>query len=267
MVSCEHLVRTFATRAGPFAALDDVSFRVARGEFLAVQGPSGSGKSTLLLALGGMLRPSSGTVAVDGQDPYAMSSAARARFRAAKIGFVFQLFHLVPYLDVRRNILAGLPRVDAAARDRVEELIAELGLSPRAGAAPATLSAGERQRVALARALAKQPPLILADEPTGNLDPDNAAAVFRRLAAYQRAGGTVIVVTHGTDAATHANRVLRLRAGSVEGVATEDAGGERGAASPESRRSERRASPGTPGPDAGVFARRPFHFPSSPSPC
>ena len=197
------------------AGLDDVSFEIARGEFVAIQGPSGSGKSTLLLTLGGMLRPTSGCVSLLGRDLYALSGGARARFRAESLGFVFQLFHLVPYLDVRSNILAGLPTVDAAARARVEALIQGLGLAPRARELPSTLSAGERQRVALARALAKQPPLILADEPTGNLDPENAALVFNRLADYQRGGGTVLVVTHGSDASPHASRVLRLAAGRV----------------------------------------------------
>ena len=197
------------------AGLDDVSFEIARGEFVAIQGPSGSGKSTLLLTLGGMLRPTSGCVSLLGRDLYALSGGARARFRAESLGFVFQLFHLVPYLDVRSNILAGLPTVDAAARARVESLIQGLGLAPRARELPSTLSAGERQRVALARALAKQPPLILADEPTGNLDPENAALVFNRLADYQRGGGTVLVVTHGSDASPHASRVLRLAAGRV----------------------------------------------------
>lgn len=215
MVSCTHVVKRFAGRGGQVAGLDDVSFEIARGEFVAIQGPSGSGKSTLLLTLGGMLRPTSGGVSILGQDLYALSGSARARFRAESLGFVFQLFHLVPYLDVRSNILAGLPTLDAAARERVESLIHGLGLAPRARELPSTLSAGERQRVALARALAKQPPLILADEPTGNLDPENAALVFSRLAEYQRGGGTVLVVTHGSDATPHASRVLRLAAGRV----------------------------------------------------
>jgi len=224
MVSCDHLVRTFATGNGTVAALDGVSFRIERGEFVAIRGASGSGKSTLLLALGGMLRPTSGTVTIDGQDPYGLSAGARTRFRASRIGFVFQLFHLVPYLDVRQNVLAGVPRPDADARARVERLIDELGLGPRAGARPSTLSAGERQRVALARALAKQPPVILADEPTGNLDPANAGVVFRRLADYQRAGGTVLVVTHGTDATPHATRTLHLDHGRLAAPRATDAG-------------------------------------------
>ena len=215
MVHCQHLVKAFAGRSGAVSGLDDVSLEIAKGEFVAIQGPSGSGKSTFLLSIGGMLSPSSGSVTVAGIDPYALSGAARARFRAANIGFVFQLFHLMPYLDVRQSIASGLFRADAASRARVEALISELGLASRARELPSTLSAGERQRVALARALVKEPPLILADEPTGNLDPENAALVFRRLVAYRQGGGTVLVVTHGADAAPHATRVLSLQAGRL----------------------------------------------------
>lgn len=215
MVTCTHIVRQFQARSGEVAALSGVSFDLAAGEFLVIQGPSGSGKSTLLMTLGGMLRPTSGSVTVAGVDPYVLPPFARSRFREHSIGFVFQLFHLVPYLNVRQNILAGLLHRDPADLARVDALIGELGLGPRAGEMPGTLSAGERQRVALARALAKQPPVILADEPTGNLDPDNAAIVFRHLAAYKEAGGTVIVVTHGNDASAHATRTLRLAAGRI----------------------------------------------------
>ncbi len=215
MLTCHTLVKTFAARSGKIVGLDGVSFELGRGEFLVIHGPSGSGKSTLLLTLGGMLRPSSGSLTLLGRDPYALSPSDRTRFRAESIGFVFQLFHLVPYLDVRQNILAGLPKKDPAEAERADALISELGLESRATEFPGTLSAGERQRVALARALVKRPALILADEPTGNLDPENAARVFQRLAAYRQAGGTVIVVTHGLDAAPHASRVLRLESGRI----------------------------------------------------
>lgn len=215
MLTCNNLVRQFKARSGEVAALSGVSFELAAGEFLVIQGPSGSGKSTLLMALGGMLRPTSGSVTVAGVDPYVLPPFARSRFREHSIGFVFQLFHLVPYLNVRQNVMAGLMHRDASGRARVDALIHEFGLVPRARELPATLSAGERQRVALARALAKQPPVILADEPTGNLDPDNAAIVFRHLSAYKEAGGTVVVVTHGNDASAHATRTLRLAAGRI----------------------------------------------------
>jgi len=214
MVTCAQVTRTFATRAGRIVGLVEVSFHINPGEFVVLQGPSGSGKSTLLLTLGGMLRPSSGTVTVAGTDLYALSSGARARVRAAQIGFVFQLFHLVPYLTVHQNILAGLTSAQAREnRDRVDALITELGLTERRRTLPGTLSAGERQRVALARALVRRPPLILADEPTGNLDPANAALVFQHLGRYRQEGGTVLVVTHGQEATSHATRILRLEAG------------------------------------------------------
>ena len=216
MITCEHVTRNFATRPGGVAGLLDVSVHINASEFVVLHGPSGSGKSTLLLAIGGMLRPESGTVSVRGKDLYALSAAARARFRAARMGFVFQLFHLVPYLTVRQNVLAGMTPAQArAASAQIDELLFELGLGERRNALPGTLSAGERQRAALARAMARKPPLILADEPTGNLDPANAVVVFQHLDRYRRAGGTVLVVTHGNDAAPYATRTLRLEAGRL----------------------------------------------------
>jgi putative ABC transport system ATP-binding protein len=215
VITCSHLTRRFTTRSNGVAGILDASLEIAPGEFVVVQGPSGSGKSTLLLTLAGMLRPDSGKLVVDGVDPYALSTGDRARFRARSIGFVFQLFHLVPYLDVRHNILAGLPSNDPAMRSRVEDWIRELGLTDRQHAFPTTLSAGERQRVALARALAKQPPIILADEPTGSLDPANSTTVFNHLDTFRRAGGTVVVVTHGRDAHPHATRIVQLDSGRI----------------------------------------------------
>jgi ABC-type lipoprotein export system ATPase subunit len=220
MIVCEQIERRFPGPTGEVLALAGVSLSIARGEFVVVQGPSGCGKSTLLLAVGGMQRPSSGRVLFDGSDLYALPAPARNRVRAASIGFVFQLFHLLPYLTVRENVLAGLPpgRHITHTAPGVDALLQQLGLQARAQARPGTLSAGERQRVALARALIKRPAVILADEPTGNLDPANAAEVFRHLAAYHQAGGTVVVVTHGPDAAPYAGRTLRLADGRLVDV-------------------------------------------------
>lgn len=217
MIVCEHIERRFPGATGEVLALAGLDLSIARGEFVVVKGPSGCGKSTLLLALGGMQRPSAGRVLFDGTDLYALPAPARNRVRAERIGFVFQLFHLMPYLTVRENVLAGLPPGSRAAdfTTCADELLQELGLQSRAQARPGTLSAGERQRVALARALIKKPAVILADEPTGNLDPANAAEVFRHLAAYRQDGGTVVVVTHGNDAAPHASRTIQLVAGRL----------------------------------------------------
>jgi putative ABC transport system ATP-binding protein len=217
MITCDDVSREFITRQGRVQGLDQVRLNVARGEFVTIKGASGSGKSTLLLTLGGMQRPTQGSVRIDGSEVYALSPADRARFRARSIGFVFQLFHLLPYLDTLENVLTGLPPgSDAVAgRKSAVTLLEQLGLAERAHHQPATLSAGERQRVALARALLKKPPVILADEPTGNLDPGNAAAVFEHLAHYHQTGGTVVVVTHGTDADRFANRTFHIANGRL----------------------------------------------------
>ena len=202
--------------AGPVPALTGASLQVAAGEFVAIQGPSGCGKSTLLLAAGGLLRPDAGRVRVAGQDPYALSPEKRATFRAAHIGFVFQQFYLVPYLSVLDNILAptlALARPDA--RTRAADLIARFGLAARQHHVPEQLSVGERQRTALARALLNQPQLLLADEPTGNLDGDNAGVVLDALAGFAREGGAVLLVTHDRNAAGRAGRTVRMEGGKA----------------------------------------------------
>ena len=192
-------------------ALDGVDLCLAGGEFLAVQGPSGSGKSTLLLIAGGLLTPSSGRVLFEGQDVYALTAEARTRWRAENVGFVFQQFHLIPYLNVRENILApALGRTANDDRSRAEELIERFGLGNRRDHVPAALSTGERQRVALARALLHRPKLLFCDEPTGNLDEQNGAAVIDCLAEFQRDGGAVFLVTHYGLAAARAGRRVQL---------------------------------------------------------
>ena len=216
MIRLEKVAKTYRTPAGPVRSLDGVDLRVAPGEFLVLQGPSGCGKTTLLLTIGGMLRPSAGQVWVENRDLYALSPGERACFRARTIGFVFQMFHLVPYLNVLENVLlAASPKPEGAVLTRARDLLARLGLEPRLGHKPEALSTGERQRTAIARALLNQPKLILADEPTGNLDPENSAAVFGHLARFHRGGGTVVVVTHGDGAHAFADRVVELRAGAV----------------------------------------------------
>ncbi len=214
MLQIEQLRKQYAGPAGAVPALDGVDLDVASGEFVAVHGRSGCGKSTLLLACGGLLLPGAGRVRIAGSDLYGLGGEARARFRAAHIGFVFQQFHLIPYLDVLDNVLAAsLARRAPGARRRAAELIERFGLASRCRHVPGALSTGERQRVGLARALMNAPKLLLADEPTGNLDPENAALVLDALVQCAADGGAVLLVTHDASAAARASRVLRMEAG------------------------------------------------------
>ncbi|MBT3268020.1 ABC transporter ATP-binding protein [Candidatus Poribacteria bacterium] len=206
-------------RRGPSAvgALLDVSFSAHAGEYVVVNGASGCGKSTLLMALGGMLRPTRGAVTVNGTDVYAATTSERAAFRAGNIGFVFQMFHLVPYLSVLDNVLLASR---GAHRERAAALVDSVGLTDRQTHRPAELSAGERQRAAIARALVNEPPVILADEPTGSLDPENETAVLDILASYHSAGGTLVLVTHGSAALTYCDRHVRMASGRIESEET-----------------------------------------------
>jgi len=214
MVTLESVTKTYRAAARQVAALSKVSLEIERGEFVVVCGPSGSGKTTLLMTIAGMLRPTQGRVGVDHKDIYALDIRERARFRAQSIGFVFQMFHLVPYLNVVENVLlAG----DSDQTARAKELLRQLGLAERLWHDPSQLSAGEKQRVAIARALLNRPQIILADEPTGNLDCENASVVLSHLSDYHRAGGTVILATHGDQVRQYANRTISLRDGLVTG--------------------------------------------------
>jgi ABC-type lipoprotein export system ATPase subunit len=216
MIALRELDKTYRSRRREVRALRNIELEIRTGEFAVIRGPSGCGKTTLLLALGGMLRPTRGAVVVDNRDLYALSTRERALFRANRIGFVFQMFHLVPYLTVLENIQLALSGpADNQDVSRGQSLLAELGLSSRSTHLPEELSAGERQRAAVARALYHRPDFLLADEPTGNLDPENAGEVFRHLDAFNRRGGTVVVVTHGSGADPFADRVLYLRDGAL----------------------------------------------------
>jgi len=202
MITCKQVTKRF----GEVTALAPLDLAVELGEFVAVKGASGCGKTTLLLTLGGMLRPSGGTVNFDGRNLYDQPPAARAEYRAKEVGFVFQMFHLVPYLSVVENVQLAARNGSSAA-----DLLEQFGLSHRFTHTPGELSAGERQRVALARALVNEPRLILADEPTGNLDPENDRQVFEHLSSFHQGGGTVIVVTHGSTADEFADRIVELK--------------------------------------------------------
>jgi ABC-type lipoprotein export system ATPase subunit len=216
MLEFKNISKWFEGPEGRVTALDEVSFSISPGEFLAVRGPSGCGKTTLLLTAGGLLRPSTGQVSLDDQDPYVLSSEMRSRMRARKIGFVFQQFHLIPYLTVRQNIMApSLALPGDQAEQRTQGLLDDFGLNDRAGHVPAQLSTGQRQRTALARALLNKPKIILADEPTGNLDEDNADIVFDYLSKYVSEGGCVLLVTHDVRAASHATKILQMSQGRI----------------------------------------------------
>ena len=216
MLEITDLSKLYHCTEGTLNALDSVSLEVKAGEFVSVQGPSGSGKTTLLLAIGGLLIPDRGEVIIDGQNPYRMSPDERARFRASEIGFVFQQFYLIPYLSVLDNVLApslALPQPDV--HKRAKELIDRFNLTDRSGHLPSELSTGERQRTALARALLNSPGLLLADEPTGNLDKENAEIVLDYFIEFAKSGGSVLMVTHSDGASSFAHRTIKLKNGKI----------------------------------------------------
>lgn len=217
VISVTRLKRSFKSGSEDIAVLKDISLTVNQGEFVAVMGASGSGKSTLLNVLGGLLPPDAGTVTVDGLDIGSMSDAALTVYRRDRVGFIFQMFNLVGTLDVEENILlpslAGGRKVAPAALDAIIE---KVGLAHRRHAMPDTLSGGEQQRVAIARALVSGPALVLADEPTGNLDSENTRLMgdlFRDL--HRTQGCAFILVTHAPDVAMWADRVIVLRDGRI----------------------------------------------------
>ena len=250
VIRCHGLRKVYRSRGRETAALDGIDLTVERGEFLAVVGPSGSGKSTLLMTLGGLIRPTAGEVEVHGTRLDGLKPADLAEFRARTVGFVFQLFHLVPYLSATDNVLlAGFgvggsfqgngaegrcatrgaflaplsqrlgrlwrPTTPWSSRERAEELLRSLNLEDRLSHRASELSAGEQQRVAIARALYNDPPVLLADEPTGNLDPENGLLVLDQLRRIHAEARTVVLVTHSLDAARGADRRVILRSGKL----------------------------------------------------
>jgi lipoprotein-releasing system ATP-binding protein len=214
------LERSYETGAGPLPVLKGVDLTVQPGEIVGLIGPSGSGKSSLLHSAGLLERPNAGEIRILGTDCSGLDDRARSRIRLATIGFVYQFHHLLPEFSALDNValpqmIAGKSRT--AAQDRARDLLTELGLGARLTHQPAQLSGGEQQRVAVARALANSPRLLLADEPTGNLDPHTSEAVFGSL--YQlvrRTGVAAVIATHNLDLARHMDRVFALRDGHLE---------------------------------------------------
>lgn len=216
MISSHDLIKHYNTRNGLVVALDNVSVEVKQGDFVAVTGRSGAGKSTLLGVMGGLLRPSSGEVILDGDSFWRLDERARARIRAQRIGFVFQNASVIGSLTVLENVM--LPTIFATESNgedlaRAMELIELIGIGDRAHAYPEQLSGGEKRRVAIASALMNDPPLLLADEPTGDLDAETEAEVMDIFLNLNRQGKTIVMITHNNQLASYAGRILEMNAG------------------------------------------------------
>ena len=212
MIEIKNLTKTYLSNGEKVNALDNISMNIDEGEFIVIRGASGSGKTTLLLTLGAMLKPTNGSYLFNDEEVYSLSGKERNHFRGNNIGFVFQMFHLLPYLTLLENVTVP---AFGTHESEAEKMLEELGLGDRINHKPFALSAGEKQRTAVARALINNPKIILADEPTGNLDPENAAEVMKTFSQFQKNGGTVIVVTHGTEADKFANRIISLKKGKI----------------------------------------------------
>ena len=208
MLQLTNIKKSFRKKDDIVDVINNFSLTVDEGEFIAVQGASGSGKTTLLLMIGTLLTPDNGTVLINGANPYTLNSEARANFRAQNIGFVFQQFYLLPYLTVLENVLtSNLVVKKTNAKENALNLLQHLNLEHRLTHLPSELSVGERQRTALARAVLNRPKLILADEPTGNLDAENSAVILDYLKKYAAEGNYVLMVTHNKHAAETADRI------------------------------------------------------------
>ena len=219
LLTAEHLRKTYLVGNSPVDAVRDVSLSIDPGEFVAIVGPSGCGKSTFLHLCGGMDRPSSGTIALEGKRLDTLHDEALTRVRRERVGFVFQFFHLLPTLTLGENIALPLLLAGTSTREsdaRARELATRVGVSQRLSHFPPQLSGGEQQRAAIARAVIHRPALLLADEPTGNLDSENGVRVLDLLAELnERDGLTVLLATHAPDLAAAAGRVVHLRDGRV----------------------------------------------------
>lgn len=215
MILLKNVTKHFNGPNGRVTALNDISFSLPQGQLLVINGPSGCGKTTLLLTASGMLRPDSGEVELmEKYRPYDLAPEQRSRLRGGLVGYVFQQFHLIPYLTVKENIV--MPSLSISKEDpepRAQELVRQFGLQEREDHLPSQLSTGERQRTALARALFNRPKIVFADEPTGNLDDENAETVLIHLRDYASEGGSVLLVTHNASAATYATRTLKMKNG------------------------------------------------------
>jgi putative ABC transport system ATP-binding protein len=217
-ILAKNLMKQYGTGEAAVTAIRDMSFEIEPGEFVAVMGESGSGKSTLLSVLGTLNSPTSGSLMLNGIDIYALGTDERADFRKESIGFVFQSFHLIPYLTLAENVMLPLATVKLGKRQKramAEEALERVGLSGKSHRLPGQISGGEQERVAIARAIVNKPPILLADEPTGNLDSKTGADIMALLGQLNSEGMTVIMVTHNAEYAGHAHRIIHVSDGAL----------------------------------------------------
>jgi putative ABC transport system ATP-binding protein len=218
LITAEKLTKSYGTGDARVQALKEVSLEIGSGDFVALMGPSGSGKSTLLSILGALNTPDVGRYMVDDINVYELDRDRRADFRREYLGFVFQDFHLVPYLSLRENVMLPLTTKKLPSkekRDMAQDALERVGLGEKAGRLPSQVSGGEQERCAVARAIVNQPPIILADEPTGNLDAANGLAVMGLLRDLAEDGVTVIMVTHSREFASYADRIMSVADGRL----------------------------------------------------
>jgi putative ABC transport system ATP-binding protein len=219
-VQAQQLVKQYGSGDSQVTAISDINFEIEAGDFVAIMGESGAGKSTLLSVLGAINEPTDGNLTVDDIDVYDLTQEQRADFRREYLGFVFQSFHLVPYLTVLENVMLPLAVVKASGkvkREMAAEALEQVDLLDKADRLPNQISGGEKERVAVARAVVNNPPVLLADEPTGNLDTGNSREIMKLLQSLNRDGTTIVMVTHSNDCARFARRTLQVSDGTIVG--------------------------------------------------
>lgn len=214
MLEINNISKIYAKNGKSFTALDRVSFRVEKGDFVAVVGASGSGKSTLLHTIGGLIHPDSGQVLFKGEDIYKLDNKASNKYLRENVGFVFQQFHLLPYLTVSENIKMGI--VEVSSTQNIEDYLEKCGILSLQNKYPSELSVGEKQRTAFIRAIISKPDVLLADEPTGNLDDENTRIIMSLMESYHKDGGTVLLVSHDAESSKFATRSIRLESGKIK---------------------------------------------------
>jgi putative ABC transport system ATP-binding protein len=218
MLELKNITKKYRKGSEIFTALDDISFSVAKGDFLAIIGHSGSGKSTLLNTIGGLVHPDSGEVFYENKDLYQLNNKELNSYRKQRVGFIFQQFHLMPYLTVHENIRLGCH--DKTYIKNIDRYLSDCSLTEQKNKFPSELSVGEKQRAAFIRAIISSPELLLADEPTGNLDPENSLVLLDLLREFNRNGGTVLLVSHDPDASRYATSTMKLSKGQIVSMIT-----------------------------------------------